>query len=98
MLNNLLMRICLDLQGYLQCTKKLYAFGYRIGGPKSDDEKKNTPGEEELDGAKDAEEGGVLLLNEEKQKGDILPGKEEKIREKHVLQAPYPDQVGFHER
>ena len=87
---------CVDLQGYLWCTKKLYAFGYRIGGPKSEDEKKNNPGEEELDGAKDAEEGGSFLLDEEKQEGDVLPGKKEKIREKHVLQAPYPDQVRFH--
>lgn len=88
---------CVDLQGYLQCTKKLYAFGYRIGGPKSEDEKKNTPGEEDLDGAKDAEEGGSLLLDEEKRIGDVLPGEKEKICEKHVIQAPYPDQVRFHE-
>ena len=85
-----------DFQGYLQCTKKLYAFGYRIVGPKTEDEKKNTP-KEERDGAKYAAEEDNLLLNEEEQKGDVLPGQKEKLREKHVLQAPYPDQVKFHE-
>ena len=94
--NYLVMTNHVDFQGYLQCTKKSYAFGYRIVGPKTEDEKKNTP-KEERDGAKYAAEEDNLLLNEEEQKGDVLPGQKEKLREKHVLQAPYPDQVKFHE-
>ena len=43
-----------DTQGYLQCTKMLYGFGYRIDGSKSDRNKKSP--REELDGGESAEE------------------------------------------
>ena len=92
-----------DTQGYLQCTKMLYGFGYRIDGSKSDQNKKSP--REELDGGESAEERGILLLSTEEQKGmgdtnqgstKILPGEQEKIRQKNVIDTPYPDQVRFH--
>ena len=94
---------CVDLQGYLQCTKMLYGFGYRIDGSKSD-QNKNSP-KEEPDGGESAEERGTLLLSTEEQKGlgntnqgsmKTLPGEQEKIRQKNVIDTPYPDQVRFH--
>ena len=95
---------CVDLQGYLQCTKMLYGFGYRIDGSKSD-QTKNTP-REEPDGGEGSEEGGILLLSADEREGKVnintgnikvAPGEEEWIRQKNVIDSPYPDQVRFHE-
>ena len=77
---------CVDLQGYLQCTKMLYGYGYRIDGSESD-QKENTQ-REEPDGGEG--EGGILL---EEQKG--MHGEAEWIRQKNVIDSPYPDQVRF---
>ena len=92
---------CVDLQGYLQCTKMLYGFGYRIDGSESD-EKKNTP-KDDPDGGERAIELSVLLSGDgQKEKvntntgnPEILPGEEEWIRQKNVIDSPYPDQVRF---
>ena len=85
---------CVDLQGYLQCTKKLYGFGYRIDGSKSD-QKRNSPSEEP--------DGGNLQLTEEEKKElvksgniEILPGEAEWIRQKKVIDTPHADQVQCH--
>ena len=80
------------MQGYLQCTKMLYGFGYRIDESKSVQEK-NTP-KEEPDGREGVEEGEKLNTNTGNK--ERLPGKEEWIRQKNVIDSPYPDQVKFH--
>ena len=73
-------------QGYLQCTKKLYGFGYRITGSKSN-QKQNTDEPDRVE-----QEEKLLGIQEV---ADLPAGEQERLREDSVKNTQDPDQVRF---